>query len=79
MRGFIPVLGSYPNAVFELGCASFRLFLVWFNLFIAELSQKRYWRGPKSQEVVGGSLYLTLHCDNQNNTPALRWAAMRAI
>ena len=37
--------------------------LVWLNLLNAELSLERYWRGPRSQEVVGlGGLYLTLHC-----------------
>ena len=31
--------------------------LVSFNLFNAELSPKRYWRGPRSQEVGGEEDY----------------------
>ena len=41
---------------------------VWLTLFNAELSPKRYWRGPRSQEVGGrGRLYLSLHCHHQND------------
>ena len=49
--------------------------LGWLNLFNAELSPKRYWRGPRSRgwgkrETVPNTTRL-IH--------ALRWAAMRAI
>ena len=48
----------------------------WLSLFNAELSQKRYWRGSRSQEVRAmeegggerGRLYLPLHCHHQNNS-----------
>ena len=42
----------------------------WLNLFNAELSQKRYWMGPRSQEVreEGERLYLTLYCHHQNDS-----------
>ena len=40
--------------------------LNWVN---AELSPKRYWRGPKSQEVGGrGRLYLSLQCHHKNDS-----------
>ena len=50
--------------------------IAWLNLFNAELSPKRYWRRPRSQEVRwvwgggrgGGELYLTLHCHHQNDS-----------
>ena len=32
--------------VIVIGCL-----VVWLNVFNAELSPKRYWRGPRSQEV----------------------------
>ena len=44
----------------------------------AELSLKRWWRGPRSQEVGEEGDYLTLHCHHQND-PALRRAAMRVV
>ena len=53
----------------------------WFglDLFNAELSMKRYWRGRGSVEVEGrGRLYLTLHCHHRNES-ASRWAAVEAI
>ena len=41
----------------------------WLNLFNAELSPKRYWRGT---EIPGGGgrwrLYLTLRCHLQNDS-----------
>ena len=43
--------------------------LVSLHLFNAELSPKRYWRGPRSQEVGHeGGLCLTLHCHRQNDS-----------
>ena len=53
--------------------------LVWLSLFNADLSLKRYWLGPKSQEVgeVGG--YTQRYIVTTRTTPVLRWAAMRAI
>ena len=53
----------------------------WLNLFNGELSLKRYWRGPRFQEVGEEGEegdYLTLHFTTRMS-PALRWAAMRAI
>ena len=42
----------------------------WLNLFNAELSPKRFWRGPRSQEVgeEGDYIYLSLHCNHQNDS-----------
>ena len=41
----------------------------WLNWFNVELSPKRYWRGPKSQEVGGTErLYPTLYCHHQNGS-----------
>ena len=40
------------------------------DLFHIELSPGRYWRGLRSQEVVGlgwGALYLALHCHPQQD------------
>ena len=34
-------------------------FVCFFNLFKAELSQKRYWQGPRSQELGEGDFMLT--------------------
>ena len=48
------------------------------NLFSAELSLKRYWRGPRSQEVGEKELYLTLNCHHQSDS-ALRWAVMIVV
>ena len=45
--------------------------------FSAELSPKKFWLGPRSQEVGGekGRLYTVII----RMTPALKWAAMRTI
>ena len=49
----------------------------WLNLFNAELSPKRYWRGPKSQALGKEGHYayhytvtlcLSLHCHQQNDS-----------
>ena len=48
------------------------------NMFSAEVSPKRYWRGPRSQEMGEKGDYLTLHCHHQELFP-LRWAAVKAI
>ena len=40
--------------------------MFWLNLFNAELSLKRHWRGPRSQEVGQGRQYPTLRCHHQN-------------
>ena len=39
----------------------------WLNLFNAELSPKRYWWGPRSQEVGEEGDYTQLHCHHQND------------
>ena len=43
--------------------------VIWFNLFIEELSPKRYWLGP---EIPGGGgrgrQYLMLYCHHQNDS-----------
>ena len=57
------------------------------NMFNAELSPKRYWRQPRSQEVCvcgggGGILYRpddTTDTVTTRMTPALRREAMRAV
>ena len=38
------------------------------DLFNAELSSERYWRGPRSQEAGEEGDYLTLHCHHQNDS-----------
>ena len=58
----------------QLGC-----FLVWLNWFDAELSPKKYWRGPKSQEMRVQGDYTQHETVTSRMAPALRWAAMRAI
>ena len=40
----------------------------WLNLFNAEPSSKRYWRGPRSQVGERGRLYLTQQCHRQNDS-----------
>ena len=41
----------------------------WLNLSNAQLSPKRYWQGPRSQEMgEEGELHLTLHCQHQNDS-----------
>ena len=59
---------------------SFGLQLVgWLNLFNAELSLKRYWRAPRSQELGEEGDYTYRYTVTTSMTPALIWAAMRAI
>ena len=48
--------------------------LIWLNVFNADVSPKRYWLGPRSQEGVGrewegmrSRLYQTLRCHHQND------------
>ena len=43
-------------------------YLVWLNLFNAELSLKWNWRRPRSQEVGEEGDYLMLHCYHQNDS-----------
>ena len=38
------------------------------HLLNAQLSVRRYWRGPRSRMWVKGRLYLTLHCHHQNDS-----------
>ena len=46
--------------------------LVWLNLFNAEFSPKRYWRGPRSQELgEEGANDYSLHATTRM-TPALK-------
>ena len=52
--------------------------LVWLNWFNAEFSPKRFWRGPRSQEVGEEGGDYSLHATTRM-TPALRWSEMRAI
>ena len=51
----------------------------WLNVCNAELSLKRYCRGPKSQEVGEEGDCIYRYTVTTRMTPALRWAAMRAI
>ena len=53
--------------------------LVSLILFDVELSPKRYWRGPRSQKVGDRGHYTYRYTVTTTMTPALRWAAMRAI
>ena len=52
--------------------------LAFVNTFSAELSPKRSWRGPRSQEVVVGELRLPLHCHHQSDS-ALKWAVIIVV
>ena len=56
------------------------LFAVFFFLSTAELPPKRYWRGPKSQDLgeEGDYNYNYCYIATTRMTPALRWAVMRA-
>ena len=47
--------------------------------FNAELSPKRYWPGPRSQEVGEEGDYTWHYTVTTRMTPALRWAERRAI
>ena len=40
----------------------------WLNLLNPESSPKRFWRGPRSQEVGEEGDYLTLHCHYQSDS-----------
>ena len=41
---------------------------VWLSSFNAELSPKRYWRGPNSQKLgEEGEICLTLHCHHRDD------------
>ena len=51
----------------------------WLNWFNAELSPKKYWWGPRSQEVGEEGGYTKRYTVTTKLAPALRWAAMRAI
>ena len=49
------------------------IFCLFFNLFNAELSPKRYWQGPRSHNVgEEGDLHLTLHCHHHNDSAVTR-------
>ena len=48
-------------------------------MFNAELSPKKYWRGPKSQEVGEEGDYTYRYTVTTTMTPAFRWAATGAI
>ena len=57
----------------DLICAGGNTGLGWvgFNLLNAELSPKKYCRGPRSQEVGDEgdyTVYLILHCHHQNHS-----------
>ena len=48
------------------------------NAYNAELSLKRSWRGPKSQEIgEEGGLYLTLHCNQENDSVCIKMVMQR--
>ena len=54
-----------------------------FNLFNAEMSPKKYWRGPRSQEMEGGGWggggdYSYSYTVTTGMTSALRVAVTRA-
>ena len=50
------------------------------NLFNADLSPKRFYRAPSSQEVgVEGDCLTPNVKSTTRTTPALKWAAMRAV
>ena len=51
----------------------------WLNLFNAESSPKMYCRGSISQELGEGVDYSQHYTVTTRKTPALRWAAVRAI
>ena len=51
----------------------------WLNLFnAAELSPKKYWRGPKSQEVGEVGDYTYRYTVTIRMTSVLRWEAVKA-
>ena len=61
-------------AVVVIGCL-----VVWCNLFNAELSPKKFWRGPRSQETGKEGDCTYRYTATTRMTPALKWAAMRTI
>ena len=68
----------YPHLSIVPGVCSFVRLL---DLLKADLSLKRYWWGPGSQEVGERreTIHTRRHTVTTRMTPALRWAAMRAI
>ena len=51
----------------------------WLDLLNAELSPKRYWQGPRTQEVGKEGDYTYRYTITTRITLAFRWAAMRAV
>ena len=51
----------------------------WINWIEAKLSPKRYWQGPRSQEVGEEREYAYRYTVITRMTPAFRLAAMKAV
>ena len=62
------VLHSSTQSLFRHENGLSRCYTGWLNLFNAELSPKRYWRGPRSQELGEEGDYTKLHCHHRNDS-----------